>query len=373
MVKYWLILLKSLMREKRFLKNVFSSSHKKTALLSYTVTPFLTNNAHHSNAQEARAIAGVLDELGYNVDVIHYTNERKINYEKYGLIFGFGQPFENSFNYSGFKRIYYATGAHVCHQNFAEIRRVNDANHRYSSTLRPKRLVPWCWSQSTSLSDLLIIVGNDWTRSTYSKYTYSPITTINATALVNLQAKKTKRHTDSTRKRYLWFGSLGLIHKGLDLCLEYFSDQPDLELHICGRLEEDFLAVFDQLLALPNVRYHGFIDVDSEQFLGIVSQCSFSILPSCSEGQSTALLTTMGVGLIPLATEYTGVDIKDHGILIEGLDLASIDIAIEKSQLLSRKTLENVSHVLMAVVANKHSLESFRSTLKSIIKRFFDE
>ncbi len=40
----------------------------------------------------------------------------------------------------------------------------------------------------------------------------------------------------------MWFGSGGMIHKGLDLVLEVFARMQEYHLHICGPVhhEEDF-------------------------------------------------------------------------------------------------------------------------------------
>ncbi len=42
----------------------------------------------------------------------------------------------------------------------------------------------------------------------------------------------------------------------------------------------------------------------------------FSIFPSCSEGQSGSVLTTMSLGLIPIVTKEVGIDVFDKGFLI---------------------------------------------------------
>lgn len=358
---------KKLFREDRYIKNIYKTDFDKNVLISYTVLAFLTNKNNHTNAQESRIVAKIFKELGFNVDVIHYTNQKEIEYKKYDVVFGFGEPFENSFVQKSLKRIYYATGAHVCHQNYAEIKRVEEANTKYNANILPKRLVPWNWSMSTSLSDALIVIGNEWTRSTYEKYTAKQVFSINATALINENSKNIIRDIEKTKKSFLWFGSSGLIHKGLDLCLEYFSEYNDLELHICGPMEDDFKEVFGSYLEKENIFYHGFTNVNSQNFIDIVSQCSFSILPTCSEGQATALLTTMGVGLIPISTKYSGIDVERLGILMDDLDCDSIDRGIQKVISLENIELKNRSNELVEYVLNNHIISRFEENLKALI------
>jgi hypothetical protein len=352
--------------------NLFNTEFNKRVLISYTIMPFLSKKIYHSNAQESRVIASIFNELEFNVDIIHYTNKSKIDYDKYDVIFGFGVPFECSFfteKEKDIKRIHYSTGAHVCYQNYAEIKRIEEVNKKCNSNISPKRLVSWSWSMSIGLSDALIVIGNEWTKSTYSKYTTKPIYTINATALINKSNKINLRETEKTKRSFLWFGSGGLVHKGLDLCLEYFSIKPELNLHICGPMEDDFNKVFKKYFEKDNIHYHGFTDVNSQKYIDIVTRCNFSILPTCSEGQATALLTTMGAGLIPIATKFSGIDVEKFGLLIKELDLISIDNAIKNSLILNdkeilEKSIENHKYILA-----HHTIISFKKNLKLLISR----
>jgi len=369
LLKKFLKRVKKLSREDRFLKNIYKTNFDKNVLISYTVLPFLTTKNSHTNAQESRIIANIFKELEFNTDIIHYTNQKKIEYRKYDVIFGFGEPFENSFIKKDLKRIYYATGAHVCHQNYAEIKRVEEINNKYNASILPKRLVPWNWSLSTSLSDSLIVIGNDWTKSTYEKYTMKEVFPINATALINENSKKIVRDIEKTKKSFLWFGSSVMVHKGLDLCLEYFSEHSDLTLYICGPMEDDFKEVFGSCLEKENIYYHGFTDVSSQKFVEIVSQCSFGILPTCSEGQATALLTTMGAGLIPIATKQSGVDVEKLGYLIDELKLESIDKVIQEAIVLDNLEIESNSQTLINYIQKNHTLKSFEENLKVLISK----
>jgi uncharacterized HAD superfamily protein len=369
LVKKFLKRVKKLLREDRFLKNICKTNFDKNVLISYTVLPFLTNKKNHTNAQESRIIVNLFKELEFNIDIIHYTNQREIEYKKYDVIFGFGEPFENSFVDKNLKRIYYATGAHVSHQNYAEIKRVQEVNTKYNSNILPKRLVPWNWSMSTSLSDSLIVIGNDWTKSTYEEYMTKPVYPLNATALINQNSKNIKRDIEKTKKHFLWFGSSGLVHKGLDLCLEYFNQHSDLTLHICGPMEDDFKEIFGSYFEKENIFYHGFTNVNSQKFIDIVSKCSFGILPTCSEGQATALLTTMGAGLIPIATQYSGVDVDKLGFLIDKLNVDSINKVLQRVVTLNNQEIENKSEKLIEYIENNHTLVSFEENLQTLISK----
>lgn len=357
--------------ERQIILNVFKSNHKKRALIVYTIYPFKNSYSTHSNAQETRSIAKILDDLGFVVDVCHYTTNRKIDYTKYSLLFGFGVPFENSFSdIFLLKRIYYATGAHVFHQNHAELNRISQVNDKYGLQLLPKRLIPWTWSQSTTLSDLLIVVGNSWTKSTYAKFTKTAIEKINVTALINEKTKYIHRNISDTRNRFIWFGSKGSIHKGLDLCIELISTvHTNLELHICGPYEEDFFEAFEQNLKSKNIIFHGFVDVNSDKYIEIISRCTFALLPTCSEGQATSLLTVMAAGVIPISTIYSGLDLEKVGIIIKTLDTNGLNNAINEALTFTDDIIIKKSQIAQRIVAQNHSIDSYQNTMKKIIKK----
>jgi len=59
------------MKDDFILENIFNTSYAKYALLSYIKTPFLNKNQHsHTNHIGAKTWAEILNEFGYNVDVV---------------------------------------------------------------------------------------------------------------------------------------------------------------------------------------------------------------------------------------------------------------------------------------------------------------
>lgn len=352
----------------RIVKNFYSTNYSKNALISMNVNNFINNNIGHTNYLESQVIAKILKSLGYNIDVVSFDNDRDLNLEKYDLILGFGLPLEKSFSSrKQITRIYYATGASTCYQNKAEIDRIIEVNQRKKSKLLPKRLIKWMWSNSIAFSDAMILIGNDWTKSTYQGYTTNDIFTINATSLFYKKFISQETNISSRRRHFLWFGSGGLVHKGLDLCLEYFKNHVNFELHICGPKEEDFFYLYQNELNLRNIHYHGFIDVSSQKFIDITQQCLFSIMPTCSEGQSTALLTTMSVGLIPVASIQVGKNISDLGFLISELSIQGIENAIDNLRNQSDNYLYELSLKNIQEIRELHSLESFKNNIEQIL------
>lgn len=332
-------------------------------MISYVVKPFYGRHYNHTNFQESLVIAKIFDILGFVVDVTNYDNEFFVVDDEYDIIFGFGYPLERSLELKNTLKICYATGAYHHFQNNAEIKRIKSVSCKYGFDFKPKRTVLCGWSDKILNSEFLIIYGNDWTRHTYANIKSSKYL-INGTYLDNSGYV----HVGRDGEDFLWMGGAGLIHKGLDLVLECFADRPQLKLHICGPREDDFFRCFAKFLKLPNIKYHGYVDVSSSQFIDIVRSCQFSILPSCSEGQATSVLTSMYAGLIPIVTDSCGVDIYDFGTRIAGLEKRDVMDAIDKASCLTSDQKNNMSKKAYEYTKDNHSIEKFRERFFWIIK-----
>lgn len=357
------------------LHNIKKRKNKKNVLLSYIISPFIcSKNTQHTNQQEALAIADVFDLLGYNIDVCYFNSRIKINYSNYNCLFGFGNAFINSFYHNNTqKRIYYGTGMHICHQNTATLNRVKEV-YRKKGVLIPDsgRIVSNAWSEQTSLVDGMILLGNNTTADTYRTYYDGPIFTQPASYFENtlLEDPLAKNWTQA-QKHFLWFGSLGAIHKGLDLLLDIFPSFPEYHLHICGLSpnEKKFIKVYDTELKSSNIHNHGFIDVRSTSYKDLIKKCAFVILPSCSEGQATSLLSVMCNGLIPVLTKYCGIDKQEFTIPIHTLNSDGIISVLSNLKNLSPNECAKLAHKCLHYTREHHSIQMYKQELmKNIIK-----
>ena len=166
-------------RNNKLVKNFYNANHSRNVLISYIVGPFIKgSDLTHTNSAEALRIAQIFDELCYNVDVVNCVSERILDYNKYDIIFGFGEPLIHSF----YKRkrqiltIYYGTGMHICHQNHETLKRVKEVYERKGKWMPESgRIVDKAWSIQTTLVDAIITLGNTTTEESYRKYYDGPI------------------------------------------------------------------------------------------------------------------------------------------------------------------------------------------------------
>ena len=356
--------------------NHFKKNHPQNALLSYILTPFKKDSLSHTNFYEAQSWVKILDELGYNVDIIDYRNTKIFDLSKYDLICGFGDIFQKLFESNYHKKIqtiYYGTGMHVCYQNTSSLKRVQDVYKKKGIWLgKSARFVEKTWTHQTSLVDGIIALGNEVCADSYKKYYDGKVYSLPAPFYQKHNGEKIiMQRVDSSKRHYLWFGSAGLIHKGLDLCLDYFSKNKDIFLHICGPIEheKDFVSMYKQeLFDLSNIKLYGFIDIASQEFETILSLCSFTIFPSCSEGGCASVLTAIGNGgLIPIITKQTTID-TGYSIWIEELNYDSIEKAVKFSKTLSFEEIKELQYKNLSFVQINHTKQIYYERLKQNIQ-----
>jgi hypothetical protein len=95
----------------------------------------------------------------------------------------------------------------------------------------------------------------------------------------------------------------------------------------------------------------------------------FSILPTCSEGQATSLITNMASGLIPITTKYSGFNVEEHGFLISELTVEAVNGAIDAAMMIDETSLYQRAQELKNYIHNAHSKEAYLSNIHNILKQ----
>jgi hypothetical protein len=364
-------------RNNKRIKNYYNTDYNRFALLSYITLPFKKDSLEHTNFFEAQSWGKILSELGYNVDIIHYENNQDLDLSKYDLICGFGNIFNKYFESGSKKKIItinYATGLPICFQNQSTLQRVRDVYQKKGVYLgKSARYIEKNWGHSTTLVDGIITLGNGLSINQFRKYYDGNIEAIPAPFYLTKDPYKIiSQRKNNSNKHFLWFGSSGLIHKGLDLLLDYFVNHQELTLHICGPInnEEDFVnTYYKELYRTKNIHTHGFIDIGSKKYEEILQSCDFSILPSCSEGGAPSILTSVGNGgLIPIITRECTIS-TGYEILIDELNDNGIKKAIDAALSLSKKKIRELQEKNIQYVHSAHSKEQYYDLLKTAITK----
>lgn len=351
--------------------DVYKRSYKKRVLLSYSTYHFKNKKYKaHSNYQESIVIANVFDQLGYCVDVVNNNSQVKLDLLKYDVIFGEGIPVYQAISENvRARKIYYATGSHPWQCTQASMNRLIEFQKLYHQLpIHSTRMQDPRWGIAASCADAIICIGNMHTQESFIANGATNIELIKPT--FHRSSKNSQRPNDSiedARKTALWFGSYGLLHKGLDLAIEAFKLRPDWTLHVCGYTQAE-RQLIDAVGVPDNVHIHGFLNIESDFFHHLSQSCLFVILPSCSEGTATSVITAMGRGaMIPMVTKESGVDIGDFGVEIKSLTVRAVLDALSACDSKTVPELQSMSNLAYQTANNDYSYEQFEINIKARI------
>lgn len=331
-----------------------SKNAEKIALLAYQRFPkhplpgYFSYN--HNNRLTSKCIINALVEDGYRVDVVDWLSPPPRG-SKYDLVIGHGPKYLSHFHAaraSG-KRLLLLTGANPDFGNTSQEFREKLLRQRKGSYLSSgaKNLVTYL-DTAVDDADAAMLIGNEWTKSTY------PVRTASKIGLIPNVSPFTPRIKSDLgeRPQFIFFSSVGQVHRGLDITLEAFYECEHQLIVASDFLNEpDFCKIYNtELFHSKNIYSVGRLDTNSRTFNKIVSSANFCILPSCSEGQSGSLINLMTLGLIPIATVECGVTIGNTGFTISEPTPDCISHLLEKAASLGHDSLAEMRNNLFQEV-----------------------
>lgn len=337
-------------------------------LLSYTTLPFISPHSigGHSNRWECKCMAEIWGKAGYDVDVVDFNNEKFIPRKRYDYCVDLSHHLEKFSPFLDEKcvKIFHIPAAYWKFQNNAELARIADIEKRRGIRLSPRRIVSP--SKNIDTCDIATLLGNDFTESTYTfakkKIIRIPIST------THTFPSPEDKDFDKVRKNFIWLGGSGMAHKGLDLVLEAFADMPDFHLTIFGKKDDDFARVYEkELFSTPNIHYAGMVNLSTANFTAVADNSIGMIFPSCSEGSSGGVVSTMHAGLIPIISRESGVDVHDFGVVLRENTVAEIKKAASDIATLPTEILRARAVATWRYARNHHTRDSFSSAYKNFV------
>ena len=352
------------------IENFFKTNHDRNALLSYIVFPFIRaieNN--HSNNRECYTIAQILDELGYNVDVINWNNDTFIPAKKYDLVI------DNHNNLARLKdhfkqntrKIFHATNAHWLYQNSVEYARYEAFFKKTGKAIKPQRILPP--GNSAAFCDVISMFGNDFTKSTYGPFAHKvhrlPMSVTATPEMISAQ------NITAAKKKFVWLNSRGGLLKGLDVVMDAFEQLPECTLYVCGNLDAEpelKQALQPQLDRSPNLQFVGWVDMDDTRFKEIANQSAWVINTSFSEGGGGSTLNCMAKGLIPLISQSSSITLPAlTGFYLENNTAAELIELVKKVTELTDEELKERSYNSFHFIKSNHTLENFKNKYKDFL------
>ncbi len=346
-------------------------------LLSYIINPFIRAEGkpisnEHTHHWESFQIAQTFLNHGFSVDVISYMNSSFLARKHYDYFISARTNLERiarSLNKDCIIVAHLDTAHWVSNNLSAYSRLLSLIDRRRMTITNSVRLIEP--NMAIEHAHLATILGNEYTIGTYS-YANKPIYRIPISTTAAYEWNSDKDY-HRCRKNYLWFGSSGFVHKGLDLVLEAFSQMPDYHLTVCGPLENEkpFVSAYhNELFQTPNIHVAGWVDVNSERFLEITANCMGLAYPSCAEGGGGSAITCMHAGIVPILSREASVDIDDDcGVLLRSSSVPEIMESVVNLSKLPGERLQQLAKNAWLRAREAHSRERFAAEYDHFVSK----
>lgn len=348
---------------------------KGVVLLSYFLNGFMlaagqpVSNSH-TNYTESLVMADTFLALGYEVEAISFRNRSFRPEKPYALVVDVRwnlQRLAPLLNPDCLKSMHVDT-CHYLFGNANEANRLLAIQQRRGVTLQPRRFeFP---NLAIETADFATVLGNDFTLETY-RYAHKPLYRVPILSL-GIYDWPAAKDFESCRKRYVWFGSGGLVRKGLDLVLEAFVAMPDYHLTICGPISEDDdfeRAYFRELYQTSNIETVGWVDIHSPKFQNICDRATGIVYASAGEGQCGGVVTCMHAGLIPIVSYETGIDMHEYGVIFRDCSIREIQDTVRRISDLPTKEREQMARGAWEYARANHTKERFSAEYRQVMER----
>jgi len=272
----------------------------------------------------------------------------------------------------GCLRIQHIETAHHGFHNDAQRRRLAALEARRGVRLRPFKLI--AENRAIESAHAATTIGNGFTIGTYAHAGRS-IRRVGISSPILFPSPEGK-DIEACRRRWLWFGSTGLVHKGLDLVLEAFAGMPDHHLTVCAPMDDepDFERTYErELYGTPNIVSTGWVDTAGPKFKAIVDSCLGLCYPSCSEGGGGSVIVCLHAGVIPLLTPEASVDVHDFGEWIDDATVDGIRRRVREISSRPAETLRAMSMGAWTYARARHTRETFAREYRAAAEEILAE
>ena len=322
----------------------------------------------HSSHWDSVEIVRQLIERGFVVDCIYDRNGYLLeDVSDYDLILDEWTNLPKWATQNTYARKwFYAATSHWLYNNTAEMIRLQWLFKRRGAEVPPSYVFPPILGPGNA--DIVTFMGSDFTAKQYGIYK-PKLRQLWGTSPVNSSDFKPKDWS-FVKKRFLYFGSKGWVHRGLDLVLEAFL-KTDLDLYICGS-DDGFLDVYgNEIKKRSNIHYLGFIYPKSETYKQIMDTTCAIVYPSAAESCSASVLQCLHFGLIPVVTEATGLSVHADWPPLDGnTDQQLIENILQRCTEISElpdQQIDELSYAFWEYANRNHTRQTYRDSLSRVL------
>lgn len=351
--------------------NLYNTEYKKHVLISYITAPFYSLNGFtHQNYLTVHTIAETFSALGYNVDVFDYLDQCEKNFDKYAVIFGFGDGLERSFYDSNrnIRRIYFVTGSHHDLHNAMSLRSVKDFYELSGLWLANEANVLQD-SNYYSLfnSDFAIILARGFIYEDFQSRFENKVYSLNNNILNAFSGFKPKEIA-ARNANFLYLSGAKQITKGLHIVLELAKIRKELNFFIVVPFINDVLEDYYKDVFQENVVLYKNIRMNSEEMQKLIENCSYSLAPSYVDGMPGGTIEPMSAGLIPIVSKYCGFPRADFIFEMEDLSVSGLSDTIDRVLNLDDQSYLDYSQAVKSYACTEYAVPEIKMELIRILK-----
>lgn len=328
----------------------------------------LYKNPTHTNFSELDVVIKVLIDENYVIDVCSFEAEgidEILAERKYDVIIGFGRVFRKAVElHPHAKKILYVTENPYHISKKEEEARIQYYQERTGYTADLYRTGKCYKEDDLKKAEAIICLGE----KRHFAHLNIPVIHVTPTGLHNESYQF--RWGKKDKYKFLVWGSNGFLHKGIDILIEVFKLHPDWYIYICGAGTDKALKKFHINDIPDNIRLCGHVNIQSEEFIELVNQCVFVLLPSCSEACATGLLSCMRHGLVPITTKNNGMEkYAEYCYFFEGYHIEEVEDKIKELLMVEMKELEKLAYDIWAFSNKEFTLSRFYADMKLAIEQ----
>ncbi len=369
----------------KLVRDIFGTQQEKRVLMCHLPEAFDgTLPKYHTNYTECYTVAQCFHKLGYSVDCASRAMQG-IDYSGYDIIFGInGEAFMGSFDGCMGKNqlhIFYTVGAQLFYSLSTT---VHNMQHFYNRHGR-RALSSYRYLHGSALNyyayhlaDDVICLGNDFVKEQYVRECGNNAKFHSLPAFFfPCNGSATEKDFSAKRRNILWFGSAGMLHKGLDIAIDFVCENPQFTLHICGgsSAEREFWKYYKPIIdSHENIIYHGFVDIEEKTFVSILDECAILLNPSINEAGAAAVLNVLGNSpMLPVYSKGTGLDLEDYGIEVPSVTYENFSSALREADEISDKEFERRAYAVHHLVNENYTLEQYALRMYDIIENIVNK
>ena len=331
----------------------------------------LRQNFGHTNRQEMMQIIKVCIERDWCIDICGCNDRNATEYiqaDYYDYILGFGEAFRYAREHNpNALSILYMTENPYGISYAREMERIAYFKERTGRSFALERTGVYYQKDDEKKADVVLCMGDEsYFPAGKRVFRIWPSALKNPTFSLDFSRKK--------RTNFLVYGADGFVHKGNDILVEIFGRHPEWTLYLCGARGAEKVKEAGYRLP-PNVHAVGFVDTMSEQFNEIVNKCYYLLLPSCSEAPSTAVLTGMRHGMLPVVSRGIGLDgLAEYCVYFEDYHVERVEDLLRQlaEEGTEEKILQQRSRNVMEYADAHYRLKDYTESFRRAINVFVD-